>query len=275
MRRHDISPALRSQVLTLGRELHNASVKFKAGQLQDESPPPRSFFIKQKRPDRPEGNTHGMVAFTQNFGLALDRYRDIALPMYAVSPIEVVLFPLGIISHSSCGLVPFLNGILDFEQVMEYRVGVVRTIEFSSKYGRVPIGRYLLVQCVNGRGVENWVRLELHKPIDGASVSFANTKQALTQHFRWSPRTIAVEDTLPVTSLARQFKVLCDVVNSVGLNRVHRKNESIFDILGRFVQSRWSSDEDFLSEQSSLSISRSEILAEQFLQTRPSRTHDT
>ena len=88
-------------------------------------------------------------------------YQEIALPMYTVSPIEVALYPLGIISHSSCGLVPFLNGILDFERVMEYRVGIARTIE----YYRTPYGRYLLVQFVNGRGVENWIRLEMHKSI--------------------------------------------------------------------------------------------------------------
>ena len=92
-------------------------------------------------------------------------YQEIALPMYTVSPIEVALFPLGIISQSSCGLVPFLNGILDFEPVMEYRVGVVRVIGFGSKHDRIPFGMYLLVQFVNGREVENWVRLELHETI--------------------------------------------------------------------------------------------------------------
>ena len=92
-------------------------------------------------------------------------YQEIAMPMYTVSPIEVALSSLGIISHSSCGLVPFLNGILDFERIMEYRVGVARTIEFHTKFEGTYFRRHLLFQFVNGRGVENWVRLELHKPI--------------------------------------------------------------------------------------------------------------
>ena len=91
--------------------------------------------------------------------------QETALPMYPVAPIEVALHPLGIMSHSSCGFEPFLNGILDFEQIMEYRIGVVRTIEFYSNYNRSPYRRYLIVQFVNGRGFENWVRLDLHRPI--------------------------------------------------------------------------------------------------------------
>ena len=47
------------------------------------------------------------------------------MPMYPVSLIEAALHPLGIISHSSCGLMPFLDAILDFEWFMEYRIGVV------------------------------------------------------------------------------------------------------------------------------------------------------
>ncbi|KAF9504523.1 hypothetical protein BS47DRAFT_661415 [Hydnum rufescens UP504] len=35
-----------------------------------------------------------------------------ALPLYPVSPIEAGLLPLGVISHSSCALAPFLDWIL-------------------------------------------------------------------------------------------------------------------------------------------------------------------
>ena len=88
--------------------------------------------------------------------------------MYEVTPIEVALHPLGIISHSSCGLESFLDGILDYQRVMEYRIGVVRAIEDYHKFQH-PVRDYLLVQFVNERGVENWLRLEMHKPLSECS----------------------------------------------------------------------------------------------------------
>lgn len=52
-------------------------MKFKAVQPTAETPQRRSLFLKQKRPTRPEGNVYGpgIVVFTQDFKLALDRYR--------------------------------------------------------------------------------------------------------------------------------------------------------------------------------------------------------
>ena len=91
-------------------------------------------------------------------------WQETALPLYRISPIEAALHPLGIISHSSCGLDPFVDGILNFERVMEYRIGVVRTIVGYSNH--VPPPRlFLFFRFINGRGFENWVRLELLKPI--------------------------------------------------------------------------------------------------------------
>ena len=168
--------------------------------------------------------------------------------MYGISPIEVALHPLGIISHSLCGLEPFLDGILDYKQVMDYRIGTMRTIERCRKYPLQggPILDYVFFQFVNGRGVENWIRLGLDDPIswvspystfdctgriltsnrycqwkDGASVSFATTKEALTRNMTTDDeRSTTVEVTLPVTGLARQFKVLCDHINGVDVRRL-------------------------------------------------------
>ena len=251
-------------------------MKFKAVQAPNESPPHRSFFRKQKRPDRPETDAHSIGALVQDFRLALDGYRvclfrihllefntrcisytrlipyDVnhqvtALPMYGISPIEVALHPLGIISHSSCGLEPFLDGILNYKRVMEYRIGTVHTVErYIKQRIHHPLLDYVLFQLVNERGVENWIRLGLDKPIswvspystfnctgrvltfnrccqwkDGASVSFATTKEALTRNMtRNGGLSTTVEVTLPVTGLARQFKVLCDHVNGVDVRRV-------------------------------------------------------
>ena len=171
-------------------------MKLKGIQPPDKSPPHRPFFGEQKRPNRPEGNVHGIDEFARDFGSALDRFRvssfvfiywnlilvlkytmlipcdanpqETALPMYEVTPIEVALHPLGIISHSSCGLESFLYGILDYQRVMEYRIGVVRAIEHYYKR-RDTSQDYLLVQFVNERGVENWLQLEMRKPLSECS----------------------------------------------------------------------------------------------------------
>jgi len=244
MRGHQISPALQSQVWILGRELHDVSMKFKAIQPPDESPPHRTFFRKQKRRNEPEGNGHGIDAFARDFGFVLDHFRETALPMYDATPIEVALHPLGIMSHSSCGLESFVYGILDYQEIMEYRIGVVRAIEHY--YKRHDASQdYLLVQFVNGRGVENWLRLEMRKPLNGASVSFAATGEALTRNMI-NHTSVFVEDTLPVTGLARQFKVLCDHVNGVDVNRPWEIKNTIYSHIGYGIPSRWTLDEDFL-----------------------------
>ena len=107
-------------------------------------------------------------------------WQDAALPLYLISPIEAALHPLGIISHSSCGLKPFVDGILNFERVMEYRIGVVRTIE---QYWTPGLSRFFVIfQFVNGRGFENWVQLELLKSISWVSLYsvFDSTIKILT-----------------------------------------------------------------------------------------------
>jgi hypothetical protein len=55
-------------------------------------------------------------------------YQANALPLYPITPIEAALLPLGMISNSSCALLPFIDWILKSESVMEDRIGVVRTI---------------------------------------------------------------------------------------------------------------------------------------------------
>ena len=110
-------------------------------------------------------------------------WQETALSLYHISPIEAALHPLGIISYSSCGLDPFVDGILNFERVMEYRVGVVRTIERYWPSG--PSRLCLLFQFVNGRGFENWVRLDLSKPISWVTPYsiFESTSKILTFGF--------------------------------------------------------------------------------------------
>ena len=94
-------------------------------------------------------------------------YQETALPMYAISTIEVALHPLGIVSHSFCDFEPFLDAILNFERVMEFRIGVVRAIELYSNKSHT--GLLLLIGFLNGRGFENWVRLDLLEPISWVS----------------------------------------------------------------------------------------------------------
>ena len=77
------------------------------------------------------------------------------MPLYPVSLIEAALHPLGITSRSSCGLGPFLDAAFDFERFMEYRIGVVHTIEAEVSEKQI----FFFFQLMNERGVENWVRL--------------------------------------------------------------------------------------------------------------------
>jgi hypothetical protein len=78
------------------------------------------------------------------------------------------LLPLGVISNSSCPLLPFIEWILKSERVMEYRIGAVRTIKLCHQWGsRDPKGQvfgFILVGLENRRRIENWLKIGLSGP---------------------------------------------------------------------------------------------------------------
>ena len=96
-------------------------------------------------------------------------YQETALPMHDISPFEAALHPLGIMPYSSCDLAAFLEGILKSERIMEYRIGVVDTIEYYYGLEKRPsanlVREFLPFHSVNGRGIENWIQLEMNGPI--------------------------------------------------------------------------------------------------------------
>ncbi|KAF9518017.1 hypothetical protein BS47DRAFT_426789 [Hydnum rufescens UP504] len=99
MESYQFSDDLQHQLRRLGRELHAISLRMKKS-----------------------GSS------TINRRLSLSKRNEnvnnaTALPMYPVSTIEAVMRSSGIISNSSCGLIPFLDWILQSEEVADDRIG--------------------------------------------------------------------------------------------------------------------------------------------------------
>ncbi|KAF9504756.1 hypothetical protein BS47DRAFT_1354781 [Hydnum rufescens UP504] len=209
----EISPLLQYEVLMLGRELETASLKMRPAAASDEAP--RRSSIHPKQHGEHGGNGPDIRAFTQDFKLALDQFRVNALPLYPVSPIEAALVPLGIISNSSCALLPFIEWILKSERVMEHRIGAVHTVQL---YYRHDVDRtrwdkrFILVGLENRRRIENWLKIELSGSdrVEG-TVTFGTTEATLDEGLIASEDVTiySAEDTLPVTRFARRIKDFC------------------------------------------------------------------
>jgi hypothetical protein len=98
--------------------------------------------------------------------------------MYSVSTIEAAVRPLGIVSNSSCPLLPFLDWVLQSRRVMDHRFGLIRTarmcyrgyrvsgsrrrVRDSNPSAEAPLREYSLlhVGLLNARGIENWLEIE-------------------------------------------------------------------------------------------------------------------
>ncbi|KAF9515330.1 hypothetical protein BS47DRAFT_1342045, partial [Hydnum rufescens UP504] len=91
---------------------------------------------------------------------------------------EAAVRPLGIVSNSSCALLPFLDWVLQSRWVMDHRFGLIRTVRMCYRGYRVTRSRrgvhdsnpsaqpelceygLLHVGLLNGRGIENWLEIE-------------------------------------------------------------------------------------------------------------------
>ncbi|KAF9503420.1 hypothetical protein BS47DRAFT_1356236 [Hydnum rufescens UP504] len=92
---------------------------------------------------------------------------------------EAAVRPLGIVSNSSCTLLLFLDWVLQSRQVMDHRFGLIRTVRLCHRGYRVSRSRrrvhdsnpsakpqsreygLLHVGLLNGRGIENWLEIEI------------------------------------------------------------------------------------------------------------------
>jgi hypothetical protein len=155
------------------------------------------------------------------------------LPLYPISPIEAALLPLGVLSNSSCALLPFIQWIVKSERIMEYRIGNVRTLHL---YRRRNLGRdswkqrFMVIGLENRRHIENWLKIELSGPdssvfiFSGAfvwhvahylgrwvskvegTVTFGSTPEALNESLRAFRSVRFPDDTLPVTRFAQKIQ---------------------------------------------------------------------
>ncbi|KAF9508219.1 hypothetical protein BS47DRAFT_244981 [Hydnum rufescens UP504] len=210
MDRHQISPFLQSEVLTLGRELETASLKMEPAAVSSRTP--RRYSLRAQRREKRDVSAPHIRAFTLALKLALDRFRGNALPLYPISPIEAALLPLGMISNSSCDLFWFLEWILKSERVMEYRIGAVHTVQHNSQRGRYGVGVFsvILVGLENRRGIQNWLKIQQTGPDRQGTVTLATTKEALDKgdlrpYVESRDNFRIGEDTLPVTRFAREM----------------------------------------------------------------------
>jgi len=214
--RHQISSFLQAEVLTLGRELETASLKMKPAAVSSKTP--RWYSLHTQRCEKHDVSASDIRVFAQDLKLALDQFRGNALPLYPISPIEAALLPLGVISKSSCDLFFFLEWILKSKRVMEYRIGVVRTVQLN--FQLVGWGAsgffFLLVGLENRRHIQNWLKIELHSPYMQGTVAFRTTKEAFDdESLNISSKYVLHigEDMLPVTRFARQMTDICILDN--------------------------------------------------------------
>ncbi|KAF9511141.1 hypothetical protein BS47DRAFT_1383631, partial [Hydnum rufescens UP504] len=206
MHRSQISSLLQYEVLMLGRELETASLKVRPITAPDEATMRKSMHTKQH--EELDSTGPDIRAFRRDFKSALDQFRANALPLYPVSPIEAGLLPLGVISHSSCALAPFLDWILKSGKVVNYRIGVVRSVELYHRprlTGDQRDWRFMLVCLENGRQIENWIKIELSGPDTQGTVTFGTTKETLHEGLPSNSDFAAriAEDTLSVTRFSR------------------------------------------------------------------------
>jgi len=192
MDRPQISPLLQSELLMLGRRVETASLKMKPAAASSKAPKWYSF--RTKRREEHGVSASDIDAFMLDLILALDQFRGNALPLYPISPIEAGLRPLGMVSNSSCALSPFLEWILKSEREMEYRIGAVHTVQVYNRpfFGNTfeeTLGRwdysFMVVGLGNGRGIENWLKIDLSGPDMQGTVTFGPTWEALSEGIRF------------------------------------------------------------------------------------------
>ncbi|KAF9503424.1 hypothetical protein BS47DRAFT_816925 [Hydnum rufescens UP504] len=127
---HLFSPELVHQLRRLARKLRDISRTMKRSISSGENR--RRFFSSQ-----PENTGGDLNTFAEGFHRALDEFRVTALPTYSVSTMEAAVRPLGIVSNSSCALLPFLDWAVQSRRVMDHRFGLIRTVRLCYRGYRV------------------------------------------------------------------------------------------------------------------------------------------
>ncbi|KAF9503423.1 hypothetical protein BS47DRAFT_816676 [Hydnum rufescens UP504] len=114
--------------------------------------------------------------------------------MYSVSTMEAAIRPLGIVSNSSCPLLSFLDWVFSHRRVMDYRFGRIRTVRYCCRRYRIQhrvrgsdpsaepsIYNMLHLGLLNGRGIENWLEIEITATSTRGIVTFSATNEALVR----------------------------------------------------------------------------------------------
>ncbi|KAF9510681.1 hypothetical protein BS47DRAFT_1347623 [Hydnum rufescens UP504] len=138
-------------------------------------------------------------------------HQDNALPSYPVSPIEAALIPLGMISNSSCTLSPLIEWMIESWRTIDDRIGAVRHIELYSRtnFRRPSDFTFLVIGVENRRTIWNWLKIEMDDTDARGTVTFWNTRDGLHEGLQSGAKAHIEEDTLPVSTFARQFKDIC------------------------------------------------------------------
>ena len=104
--------------------------------------------------------------------------QTVALPLYAISPIEAVMHSFGLISNSTCPLDKFIDWMLDHRQLVDYRFGFVQSVHIYRGYTgprdnnktEREVKESIIIGLRNNRGIKNWVRVTiLHSTVISAS----------------------------------------------------------------------------------------------------------
>jgi len=212
--RHLFPADLEHQLRRLSRELRTIS------QTMTQSV---SSAVAGRRLGHSENTGGNVVVFARDFSLFLDRFRLVALPMYTISTMEAGMRPLGIVSNSSCGLLPFINWIRTARDI-DYRFGLIHTVRICYRKYKVgkpqhrrhiyapscddPVGvcQFLHVGLLNGRGIENWLEIEVVGTPTQGTVVFAPTCEALVRDAAKSHRILVMQQAHSLVDLVMRIE---------------------------------------------------------------------
>ncbi|KAF9506459.1 hypothetical protein BS47DRAFT_1352731, partial [Hydnum rufescens UP504] len=139
---------------------------------------------------------------------------------------EAAVRPLGIVSNSSCALLPFLDWAVQSRQVMDHHFGLIQTLRLCGRGYRVSRARrrvydsnpsaeprvrkyiFLHVGLLNARGIENWLEIEITATSTQGIVTFSPTNEALVRGaVAFSDLPVLVGDPgQSMSDLARQIE---------------------------------------------------------------------
>ena len=158
----------------------------------------RLFFNFKRNTNRDAAKTiveepYDLHTFAREFKSALDRYRvsfclkwrnkvsispptnpmfrwrqSIAVPLYAISPIEAAMHSSGLISNALCDQDKFIDWVLDHRQLVDSRFGLVQSVHIyrghvngKERKSHWAIEESIIIGLENDRGIPNWIRVKV------------------------------------------------------------------------------------------------------------------